>query len=432
MKNIDFIIYYEHVPREWNSVCRLKKELNNLGLNGVIFPKHFYKYKSLIKYRPKIIILPYLYSRKNDQHLMFEEIYGSIPVLNIHSEQLHDETTKAFQMPHDDYAASCYHISWGEKFADALIESGVNSELIFKTGSIRNDDTFAKEDSKLKKNRVLIPTAFSKTFVSEIYIDKLTSLDAIDREKYLSKLRYTTQVRDAFFRDIYTLAKELNDKDFVFRPHPYVELDDYIKCFCQVNKIKSLPKNVFVERNGSIQDDIANSEKVVTWYSSTALDAFLMGRDVVIYEPVVTPKYMKISFLNYFNSESNLAGLKKFIIRGSDIKDMLETNEYINLVYGPVDGKNCRRVASVVYGILNEQRCNNESINYKKYIKYFLKYIYIDVPKLCFRKLGLLPYIKPFYKGVLDDNRINDDAKKFRKIDEPLNLIKENNGYKVG
>ncbi|CAH7484652.1 hypothetical protein VCHA57P527_90038 [Vibrio chagasii] len=434
MTNIDFIIFYEHVPREWNSVQRLKRELNKLGLKGVVYPKHFYKYKTLVKFRPSIVIVPYLYSKKNDQHIMFEEIYGATPVLNLHSEQLHDETTKAFQMPHDDYASSAYHISWGNKFADALIDYGVKPKLIFKTGSIRNDDTFFKGKSRKEKGRILIPTAFSKTFVSSVYIDKLTSLDTIDKEKYLTKLRYTKEVRDAFFENIYKLSKKLPLKKFVFRPHPYVELNDYVDCFCKVNNISALPGNVYVERNGSIQDDVANSEKIITWYSSTALDAFLMDRNVIVYEPVSTPDYMKIDFLNYFKSASTIQELEDYVLESRDDTSSKETHEFISSVYGPVDGKSCQRVACVTYDILSNLSKREEKLHFFSYFKYYAKYLYIDIPKNIVRKLGVLDKIKPFYKGVTNDCLVNDtlDIEVCERNETALKISEHNNGYHVG
>jgi len=48
MKRVDFVLFYEHVPREFSSVMRLKKVLESQGLRGVIFPKHFYKYLAVV------------------------------------------------------------------------------------------------------------------------------------------------------------------------------------------------------------------------------------------------------------------------------------------------------------------------------------------------------------------------------------------------
>jgi len=429
MKRVDFVLFYEHVPREFSSVMRLKKVLESQGLRGVIFPKHFYKYLAVVAFNPRVIVLPYLYSERNDQHLMFESVYGEIPVLNLHSEQLHDETTKAFQMPHDDYARCCFHISWGERFADALKDHGVPVDLIFKAGSIRNDDTFFKSRMKSDGFRVLIPTAFSKTFVSEEYIKKLTALDAIDEEMYLEKVEYTRKVRDCFFRDVFKLSLDNRNVQFVFRPHPYVELDEYEKVFCRVNGVSSLPSNVKVERNGSVQNDIASALKVITWYSSTALDAYLMGRDVIVYEPVETPQYMKIGFMDYFKSTSDIVGLDSFL--NSPVTEINECiDSYIGEVYGDVDGRSCERVASVIRKIARNDDVLR--VNKRVYIIMLLKVLYIDIPKVILNKLGILPLFKPFYKGVQHDNVVDLSLNEVESVvDANVKFKKNQNGIRV-
>ena len=416
IKRIDFIIYYEHVAREWKSVNRLKEELNKLGLKGVVLPMHFNKYLGLVTYIPKIIIVPYLYSVNNDQHLMYESIYGDISILNLHSEQLHDETTKSFQMPHDDYAAKAHHIAWGTVFSAALIEAGVDEDIIYVTGSIRNDDSYCEALSYKKQEdldyeeRILIPTAFSKTFVSKDYINKLVNLAAIDKELYLEKLKYTTRVRDKFFKDILKVSLLNPKKLFSFRPHPYVELNDYIQVFLDINNIKKLPKNIKVQRQGSIQDEILTSDKVITWYSSTALDAYLLKKNVVVYDPVSVPNYMKIGFLRYFPVADSLIALNEFIIsKESHTKSNRQTEKYVESVYGAIDGKSSFRVANVIADILVKEG-NKLPHNEFKCFKYFLycfKALVIDGVKYTLLKLNLLHRFKPFYRGILEDHKSN-------------------------
>jgi surface carbohydrate biosynthesis protein len=410
MKNVDFVIYYEHVAREWNSVVRLKRELNSRGLNGIILPVHYYKYWSLIRYRPKIIIVPYLYSKKNDQHLMFLKVYGDCLVLNLHSEQLHDETTKNFQMPHDSYAESAYHIAWGEKFASALMEFGVDSKLIFKTGSIRNDDVASLKNieqsvSDINRLKVLIPTAFSKTFVSKEYIDKLTSLDVIDKNMYLEKLKYTKDARDELFKNIFLLSKKHKDVDFTFRPHPYVEIDTYKQTFLEINKLNKLPFNISVKREGSIQEAIVGSDKIIAWYTSTCMDAYILGKNVVIHEPTQTPEYMKIDFLEYFKTTKTVSDLSAHIMDRNGYENISAADEYIKSVYGVIDGNSCAKVAYVVDKLVAEKNYQFR-FSLMAYFTHLLKTLMIDSSKLVFLKLGFLHKLRPFYEGILEDKKL--------------------------
>ena len=47
MKNIDVIIFYEHVNREYESVNELKKTLSLKGVTSIIIPVHYNKYINL-------------------------------------------------------------------------------------------------------------------------------------------------------------------------------------------------------------------------------------------------------------------------------------------------------------------------------------------------------------------------------------------------
>ena len=145
LQDVDYVIYYEHIAREFESVKNLKEKLDLLGFNGVVLPIHFNRYSNIIKYKPKLVILPFFYSRKTVIADLYDRLYLNVKFLNLHSEQIFDETTKYFQQPQDDFSVNSYHISWGERFANLLIESGVKKDLIFKSGSIRNDSVISNK-----------------------------------------------------------------------------------------------------------------------------------------------------------------------------------------------------------------------------------------------------------------------------------------------
>lgn len=435
MTDIDYIIYFEHVSRELNGVTRLHQCLGELGLKGVVAPKHYDRYLNLTRYRPKVIILPYLYGEKNSQHLMFEKVYGNIPVLNLHSEQLFDETTKAYQLPNGQYAKDAYHISWGERFASAMTETGVDKKLIFKTGSIRNDDNFLKKDDENSSSEtdILVLTSFSKTFVSADYLDRLTANPTVDETKYRRKVEFSRLVRDQYFSEIYKVAKNNPALKIKFRPHPYVDIQQYVDCFLSINGIDTLPENVSVERVGSVQDAIKNSKKVIGWYTSTLLDAYLLGKECVIFEPEVDFSFdtseFKGEFLDCFNSIVSYTELEEFATSTNPGTQSLELENYINNVYGPNDGRTAERVAACIDFILKKHD-HDSKFHFWHWAIYFVKSIGIDLPKKLLLKLNLLHRILPRFKGITEDYQyLKISISKAKK--QLLTFKLDSNGYRV-
>ena len=134
-KEIDYIIYYEHVSRELEGVKRLHERLKEKHLRGVVLPIHFNIYTNILKYKPKIIITPFFYNENTPKHIkMFKEMYNNVLVLNLHSEQITNESTVKYKLPQDIISKNVFHASWGEKYKEKLIEIGVPEKNIFVTG----------------------------------------------------------------------------------------------------------------------------------------------------------------------------------------------------------------------------------------------------------------------------------------------------------
>lgn len=408
MITVDVIIYYEHVSREWDACVNLAEKLSEAKLTSVILPVHYWKHLGPVLYKPKVVVLPFLYTNENDFHLKFQNIWGrSVSCVNLHSEQLHDETTKKFQMPQDEYAREVIHVSWSEKFGKALIESGVDSHKVFITGSLRIDLLLHDKVKPRQRCQVLILTSFSKTFVSEDYLERLVARPEVDEAKYRDKVRLTRQVRDRFFQDFYELAINNPSIEFVFRPHPYVEISAYSKEFCGINGVVKLPANVRIERTGSVGTAISSASLVCGWYTSTLIDAAIKGKPVCLYEPVSFPAGFKPAFAGLFAGIKSYNGLMRVIEEPATAKAP-DVTPYIREVYGIVDGFAADRTASLIKNLATCQpeRPAKTYPNFALYFKYLLKLMTIDLFKQLLLHLGILPQLVPFYKGVTEDRLI--------------------------
>jgi surface carbohydrate biosynthesis protein len=398
MKNIDFIIFYEHVARELESDKLLYNYLCHLGYTGVVLPIHFNRYVNLLRYQPKLIIMPFLYNQTKEADL-YKELYPDVQILNLHSEQISSKLSEGHMLPRHEKTRNCYHISWGEDFAKQLHKSGVSSQNIFVTGSIRNDLISVYKNS-LSEKIILIPTSFSLSFITEEekqdYINNKTFIDEKHTEEIIN---FTKNTRDAFFKIIYEFSTSIsNEYTIILRPHPHVGISEYIKCFLEINSLKELPDNIKVIREGAVQSAIAKCECVISQGSTTALEAAMMSKRTFLLMPYKLPDEMYCEFMDYFPKATNFSELLE-LFKETEINPALKN--YLFRTYFKLDGKSFIRVSKVVQKILEEKLPNR--INRKKILKPLLKILFVDLPKNILLHFGLLGKIFSFYRGITED-----------------------------
>lgn len=394
----DFIIFYEHISRELEGCQNLATELSSRGLSGYVLPIHYYRRIRVALLRPRIIIVPFLYNQRNSTHLQFEEIYGSIPCLDLHSEQIVDETTRHMYSPTDDYARSVYHIAWSQNFANILVDSGVEKEKIYITGSIRNDSIINSRKPLPQSKSILICTSFSNTFVAPAYIDRVLTDHDIEEANYRLKIEITREIRDFYFREIERYARINPDADITIRPHPYVEISDFISAYLTINRVGQLPGNVRVERCGSVQEAINLARYVVCWQSSVLLDSQLMGRSTFLMQNREIPAYMQVSFSNVAANIRSLDELSLASYAGSI------PSADIEFIYGSIDGKSSVRVADTIQEILRLSEPSNNFV-LSKYLNALFRGVLVDFVIVFLSKLGLSDKVFPLYKGITEDRK---------------------------
>jgi|GEM_PF-3279319 len=403
MKEIDYIIFYEHVAREYESVLRLQSKLNTRGLKGVVLPIHYWRYASIAFFKPKCVVMPFLYGRDIDQHLKIQKVYGETLIININSEQILDNNSKKSNLPKDTYSRSATQCVWGERFAKELINCGVDKRNIFHTGSIRHDIlNELKKEKNSSHEAILIPTSFSKTFVSPEYVEKIN----LDKQTLKERIKHVTQIRNIFFKDILDLANRYNEKIFTLRPHPYVELEHYKKVFLEVNNEKKLPENIIIERDGTIQEALVSVEKVISWFTTTIVDAYLMNKEIMIYDPIDSTEKINSELFRLTPKANSFKKIEEFVSSESNSQSISALDSYIKHVYGTIDGRATDRLSYLIHAKVQKKK-HGKKINKIEYFKALLKTVYIDGAKYLLLKLGILGNFVPFYSGIQEDHKFN-------------------------
>lgn len=396
-RKIDYIIFYEHVARELASVEQLHIYLKNMGLTGVILPIHFNRYINTIKFRPKVIVVPYYYNKRTGERSEFyTSLYNDVITVNLNSEQLTNPSTVKFKLPSDSSSKAAIQIAWSDTYKRILQENGIPESNIYVTGSIRND-LLKNVSIDCCEENILIPTSFSITFVSKKYIDKL-SQDSRSMKEMYEKIDFTRKSRDSFFKVVYNFSK-LRSEKIILRPHPYVDLDDYRSVFLEINDIDKLPNNIIIERRGSIQDAISLSHSVIVWHSTSVLDAYLMNKKVIVLAPIEFNRKYGMEFMDYIPAAKDEYELNEIINKEQYINLL---DDYIKHNYGEVDGKAYKRLGDVIHKL--SQRKLDQKVSLIYFIKMFFKSIYIDFFKFIFLKINILHLIKNEYKGILEDS----------------------------
>ena len=401
MKNIDVIIFYEHVNREYESVNELKKTLSLKGVTSIIIPVHYNKYINLFFWKPKLILMPFLYDKNIDLHLMYEKLYGKIKVVNLASEQILDSQTILSHLPKDSYSINATHCAWSTKYKDSLLNVGVKNEDIWLIGNPRIDAGLLI-NPKRKMKYILIPTSFARTFISDSYINKIR----VDKNIYLRRVEHAKKARDNFFKLVYKLSKIFDNEIYVLRPHPNVNIENYLKSFLIINSIDKLPINIKINPSGSIYSALSTAKLVISWFSTTIVESYLFGVKHVVYDPLDDRSYSSNDLFQFYpiNKENELIN----ILKNKDFcfKENNKVQEYISENIGIVDKKSILRLASNLSQSIKNIDNKNE-IKLYFLLKIFCNILIIDFPKNIFKYFRILHIISPFYNGLLLDDKSN-------------------------
>lgn len=139
---LDIIIFYEHVGREFATVQGLldKFKEHNIRVRAYSYLYEYYKCLSECGgISPTHLIVPYVYNKNSlsrYRHLL--EKYPGLQVVNMHHEQIVAPFNIAKAVPlHSIAIDNVLHVSWGEKYTDMLLNAGAPSDNIIQICSPR-------------------------------------------------------------------------------------------------------------------------------------------------------------------------------------------------------------------------------------------------------------------------------------------------------
>ncbi len=423
MKFIDVLIFYEHKTRDLDTVVAIQSLLSKWGKSVAICHSSEVNI-AIIKYIPKIILVPFYYT-DNDSFFAeyFEQLYSYKPIIiNPHHEQIGSSCSNDRLIPQGK-AKECYHFAWGRYFYELLRTTGIIEEQIFIVGSPRLDfflQSFASlnipksilsRDYLIDKNKKWLLFASNLTIVDESWARKLVTLGYKDYSEYRCIIKESKQ---KIFKWLLQLSNEMhNEIEIIYRPHPS-ELLEYIpKNIKNFHFIKDLP----------IRNWILASDLVLGWNSTSLIEAYIAGKQTFVLRPFEIPNKFSIELIDNFPKVDNYNKLKSIInLSLEEFRKMFnysEMNLQLDYIYGPIDGRAVERISNRILSILSKSNNFSPKVNIETLSIFFRKFLILTIKSFLFillTKIGILKYFKKYKKTALLTNQELTNKYYIRKL----------------
>jgi len=299
-----FLINYEHKAREIEAVCLIKAELERRGYSVELSCTYDEdRIRFIQRRKAKVVLTSALYNDACLYGFVYSIAGFCRKVVNLQWEQAltnQDESDPSFYQNPKGYSTEALHLCWGEEPRNRLLRAGVSGDRAVVVGPVQMDflrpefvdfyftreDLARRFDLDATKDWVLFISSF--TFVSmtdEEYDTEVkcmgTRLHDFQRLSIISSQEIINWLKVAI--------KRYPGKIFIYRPHPSENGNPTLL------EIEAEYKNFRVVKDLSVKQWIKCSNKIFTWYSTSAAEVFFGGKSCTILRPVAIPYEWDVS-----------------------------------------------------------------------------------------------------------------------------------------
>lgn len=320
MKNIDFVLYYEHWQRELYGLLLLKAELECRGYSVKIGEECINKENDLICsfYQPEVIVYPWIYSDIDVKRAMhFKRPVNKM--VNLQCEQIYSPRSieNGFFVPKQN-AKKAFHVCWGPKMRERFLQYGVEEKKLLKVGSI-NLDINQSEFSSVFRSRHEIAEEYGlderKDWVIFFSNFKFPSMDKKKLEYYESVSKGVKELNELMcgakektLQYIKTFLTKYDSIEMIYRPHPAEPLAGDL-----INLQKQL-KNFHYIREDTIQQWIKVCDKFLTWNSTSVVDVYIANKSFGLLRPEEIPSYYDAEIFTGCQVINNYEAFQEFML----------------------------------------------------------------------------------------------------------------------
>ncbi len=313
--SLDFLILYEHIVREYESITLLKCELERRGYTAEIRQLLDRKKLKYFTYKkPKVLVASAMYDDKTMNSFVYNNVGVCNKVVNLHWEQVLSEEQENSPFFNCGQSASyAMHTCWGTQARDRIVKYGVPIENTAITGPIQMDflrDQFEGyyknkeelcEEFGLNKNKklVLYISSFSTAYMTDQEVEELNKLAGVGFNQFKITSQKTMNTTLGWV-DEYLSTEEGRNIEFVYRRHPS-EWNSPI-----LNEMAAKHKNFHLITDYSVKAWIKASDVIYSWMSTSIAEIYFAKKSCFVirpypieweYDPVV---YKDCDFINNY------------------------------------------------------------------------------------------------------------------------------------
>jgi len=352
---IDFLILYEVKTREYESILILGSLLRCRGYTveylsfSEISRVDYLRYRRKLRYlrnNVKVLLVPSCYHNNELAELYYAAVGRTEKVVNLRWEQyfrnsIMDDPSTGSYLYATDSAKEAFHVCWGKYSYENMIAAGIPKDRLIETGPIHMDilrgefasyflnkkELLDKYGLDSNKQTILFISSFANATDRTSYFKYLDSFfdgkyvvnhEAIKREQrsYLLSLEWFDE-----------LLKKYPNINFIYRPHPSETITSDL-----MNLVHKHP-SFKVITDYSVKQWILACDTLVTWVSTSIIEAFFANKSCYIIRPEEFPyeddmcvyrgaKFIseKEEFLNILNQDSTNTLNEDLVYYSYDVK----------------------------------------------------------------------------------------------------------------
>ncbi|MBI2617114.1 hypothetical protein HYW55_03220 [Candidatus Gottesmanbacteria bacterium] len=371
MKPVDVLYFIEHVARELDVALIVKALVEAKSPHKVVI-KHIYgdAKEAMKTFRPKVVVVPFFYSRDDLGMKEFIRIWPSALFFNLAWEQIFYPLQQKLKKPKDSFTKNhIFHHAWAPFYKKYLLENGVGEDKIFLNGNpiyelyqnpyklfFTNRQILSRKYHLDKKKKwIFIPENYRWAFETDKRLQRVSG-DGISTTSLFSLRDFSQRSLRLLLEWLERLSYE-EDIEVILRPRP-ATAKTLLLHFYNKNSGKSSTR-IHIIKKESVREWVLASDIVLSSFSTTLIEGAVANKPIYIFEPIRFPKIVSNSWYRYVEKIKSYRSLQKMCrgegsVSGKKLKMWAYTTMF--QTHDPIE-----KLTNFIQNLLDNPRVDNVS-----------------------------------------------------------------------
>lgn len=304
-RNVDILLFVEHVVRELDIACAIKYLLDkrhgvSLEIASIVFDLE----NTLERWQPQVVALPFCLGANTYGIRRILPVWNDAVYVNLSYEQIFYKINKEYRVPQDTFVREhLLHHAWGDFYAEYLQSHGVPKKHIVINGNpsytlyrLPYSAYFESRTDLAKRYRldaskrwVFIPENYKTAFLPEHTLQKYIRLGADESETYQHRDFDLASLREVI--QWWVQAARLGTVELIVRPRPVTPKARFMKACLEMGG--EIPQHLHIIKDGTVREWGLASDVVVSSYSTTLIEAAVADKPIYILMPIPFPEFLQ-------------------------------------------------------------------------------------------------------------------------------------------